>query len=230
MLTKKKSSTEKRIDLVGFKERTEYEIKYIRNYVVDISGAISEKGDALEEEMISDIDSNPDDENVLVELFNSEISKLKSYFYHSSIVLVYTLLESSLSHLSDEIKKCTNSKLTLHDLSDKNIIRKSIKYIELTCGIDLKKEKNLYDRICEYQQLRNQIVHQNSKIKGDTHEALVKNAKVLKIKFPTININSDTWDFHITDDVLIKELVDIVGKFLNVAIDEVNSQIFVVEL
>ncbi|QGW96256.1 hypothetical protein [Aeromonas veronii] len=139
MLTKKKSSTEKRIDLVGFKERTEYEIKYIRNYVVDISGAISEKGDALEEEMISDIDSNPDDENVLVELFNSEISKLKSYFYHSSIVLVYTLLESSLSHLSDEIKKCTNSKLTLHDLSDNNIIRKSIKYIELTCGIDFKK-------------------------------------------------------------------------------------------
>ncbi|WP_157161092.1 hypothetical protein [Aeromonas veronii] len=58
----------------------------------------------------------------------------------------------------------------------------------------------------------------------------MKNAKVLKIKFPTININSDTWDFHITDDVLIKEFVDIVGKFLNVAIDEVNSQIFVVEL
>jgi len=230
MLTKKKSSTEKRIDLVGFKERAEYEIKYIRNYVVDISGAISEKGDALEEEMISDIDSNPDDENVLVELFNSEISKLKSYFYHSSIVLVYTLLESSLSHLSDEIKKCTNSKLRLHDLSDNNIIRKSIKYIELTCDVDLKKEKNLYDRICEYQQLRNQIVHQNSKIKGDTHEALVRNAKVLKIKFPTININSDTWDFHITDDVLIKELVDIVGKFLNMAIDEVNSKIFVVEL
>lgn len=46
--------------------------------------------------MIADIDSRPDDEEILVDLFNKEISKLKSYFYYSSIVLVYTLLESSL--------------------------------------------------------------------------------------------------------------------------------------
>ena len=157
MLTKKNSFIEKSIDLVNFKERTEYELRYLRSYVVDISEAISEKGDALEENMIADIDSRPDDEEILVDLFNREISKLKSYFYHSSIVLVYTLLESSLSHLSEEIKSCTNSKLSLKDLSDNNLIRKSIRYIELTCNIDLKKEKQLYDRICEYQQLRNQI-------------------------------------------------------------------------
>lgn len=148
MLTKKKSPIEKQIDLVSFRERTEYELKYLRNYVVDISEAISEKGDVLEATMISDIDSRPDDEEMLVDLFHKEISKLKSYFYHSSIVLVYTLLESSLSHLSSEIKTSTNSKLRLQDLNDNNIIRKSIRCIELTCDIDLKKEKKLYDRIC----------------------------------------------------------------------------------
>ncbi|MFB2778032.1 hypothetical protein ACE017_02605 [Shewanella mangrovisoli] len=229
MLTKKKSPIEKKIDLVSFKERTEYELKYLRNYVIDISEAISEKGDVLEEAMISDIDSRPEDEEMLVDLFHKEIFKLKSYFYHSSIVLVYTLLESSLSHLSNEIKVSTNGKLSLQDLSDNNLIRKSIRYIELTCDIDLKKEKKLYDRICEYQQLRNQIVHQNSKVKGNTPEVLAKNAKALEVTFPGININTESWDFHITDNSLIKELVDVVDNFLGVAINEVNSQVFVVE-
>jgi len=229
MLTKKNSFTEKSIDLVNFKDRTEYELKYLRSYVVDISEAISEKGDALEENMISDIDSRPDDEEILVGLFNKEITKLKSYFYHSSIVLVYTLLESSLSHLSEEIKNCTNSKLSLKDLSDNNLIRKSIRYIELTCDIDLKKEKKLYDRICEFQQLRNQIVHSNSRVKGNNSSALAKNAKALKATFPGIEINSDSWDFHITDNLLIKELVEVVGNFLGIAISKVNDQTFVVE-
>ena len=229
MLTKKKSTTEKNINLAGFKERTEYELKYLRSYVVDISEAISDKGEALEANMIADIDSRPDDEEILVDLFNKEISKLKSYFYHSSIVLVYTLLESSLSHLSAEIKSCTNSKLILQDLSDNNLIRKSIRYIELTCGIDLKKEKKLYDRICNYQQLRNQIVHKNSRVKGNTPKELKKNAKALEVTFSGIEINYDSWDFHITDNSLIKELVDVVAEFLSIAINKVNSQVFVVE-
>lgn len=229
MLTKKKSSIEKAIDLAVFKERTEYELKYLRSYVVDISEAISEKGDALEENMIADIDSRPDDEEVLVDLFNKEISKLKSYFYHSSIVLVYTLLESSLSHLSTEIKNCTNSKFSLQDLSDNNLIRKSIRYIELTCDVDLKKEKKLYDRICEYQQLRNQIVHQNSRVKGNTQADLTKTAKALEATFSGIKINYESWDFHITDNSLIKELVEVVEQFLGLAISKVNSQVFVVE-
>ncbi|MFV7643123.1 hypothetical protein ACNPK3_21690 [Shewanella algae] len=189
----------------------------------------SEKGEILEETMRSDIDSRPEDEEVLVDLFHKEISKLKSYFYHSSIVLVYTLLESSLSHLCSEIKDCTNSKLSLKDLSDNNLIRKSIRYIELTCDIDLKNEKNLYDRICEYQQLRNQIVHQNSKVKGSTPEALVKSSKALEATFPGISINKESWDFHITDNSLIKELVDVVENFLGIAISKVKSQIFIVE-
>ena len=229
MLTKKNSFIEKSIDLVNFKERTEYELRYLRSYVVDISEAISGKGDALEENMIADIDSRPDDEEILVDLFNREISKLKSYFYHSSIVLVYTLLESSLSHLSEEIKSCTNSKLSLKDLSDNNLIRKSIRYIELTCNIDLKKEKQLYDRICEYQQLRNQIVHSNSRVKGNNPTAMEKNAKALEVTFSGIEINYDSWDFHITDNTLITELVEVVDKFLGIAISKVNSQTFVVE-
>ncbi|HAS6630803.1 hypothetical protein P3377_23910 [Vibrio parahaemolyticus] len=155
MLTKKSTLKEKKIDLHVFKERTEYELKYLRSYVVDISEAISEKGESLEQSMIADIDSSPDDEEILVDLFNKEISKLKSYFYHSSIVLVYTLLESTLSHLTTEIKNCTNSRLALQDLNDNNIIRKSIKFIDLICSVDLKNEKKLYDRICEFQQLRN---------------------------------------------------------------------------
>lgn len=229
MLTKKNSCIEKNIDLVKFKERTEYELKYLRNYVVDISEAISEKGDILEQNMAADIDSRPDEEDMLVDLFQKEITKIKSYFYHSSIVLVYTLLESSLSHLSAEIQKCTESKLNLQDLNDNNLIKKSIRYIELTCDIDLKKEKELYDRLCEYQQLRNQIVHQNSRVKGNTTESLTKNAKALKVTFSGIEINYESWDFHITDNLLITELLDIINEFLGIAINMVNSKIFVVE-
>ncbi|MEM6250858.1 hypothetical protein [Shewanella vaxholmensis] len=230
MFTKKNLSVEKNINLLNFKERTEYELQYLRSYIVDISEAISEKGVTLEEQMIADLDSRPNDEAVLVDLFEKEISKLKSYFHHSSIVLVYTLLESSLSHLSDEIRNFTNSKLLLQDLNDNNLIGKSIKYINLICDIDLKKEKRLYDRICEFQQLRNQIVHQNSRVKGNTPEALAKNAKALEVTFSGIKINYKSWDFHVTDNTLIKELVDVVDEFLCIAIKKVNSQIFIVEI
>ncbi|MFA0434578.1 hypothetical protein AB4514_22380, partial [Vibrio cyclitrophicus] len=229
VLTKKSTLKEKKIDLHAFKERTEYELKYLRSYVVDISEAISEKGESLEQSMIADIDSSPDDEEILVDLFNKEISKLKSYFYHSSIVLVYTLLESTLSHLTTEIKNCTNSKLALQDLNDNNIIRKSIKFIDLICSVDLKNEKKLYDRICEFQQLRNQIVHQNSRVKGQDEKSLKKNAIALKATFPMIEINEDSWDFHITESSLIEELVNVVDAFIAVAIEDIEKQVFIVQ-
>ena len=140
MLTKKKQPSEKYIDLQVFKDRVGYELKYLKSYVSDISESIHEKGEILEQKMGADIDSQPENEEVLVDLFKKEISKLKSYFYHSSIVLIYTLLESTLSHLSAEIRNSTSSKLLLEDLKDNNLIRKSLRYIHLTCDIDLKRE------------------------------------------------------------------------------------------
>jgi len=228
MLTKKKFQSEKFINLNPFKERTSYELKYLKSYVADISEAISEKGEVLEQKMGLDIDSNPEDEEVLVDLFHKEISKLKSYFFHSTIVLIYTLLESSLSHLSAEIKSSTGSKLILEDLKGTNLIGKPIRYIELTCDVDLKGEKKLYDRICEYQQLRNQIVHSNSRVKGNDPASLKKSAVALKATFSGILINEDTWSFHITDSTLIDELAEVVESFINVAISKIESKMFVV--
>lgn len=99
----------------------------------------------------------------------------------------------------------------------------------MTCDIDLKKEKILYDRICEYQQLRNQIVHQNSRVKGNTPDALIKAAKALEATFSGIQINYESWYFNVTNNSLIKELVEVVEKFLGLAISKVNSQVFIVE-
>jgi len=56
-----------------------------------------------------------------------------------------------------------------------------------------------------------------------------KNAKALEVTFSGIEINYDSWDFHITDNTLITELVEVVDKFLGIAISKVNSQTFVVE-
>lgn len=229
MLTKKKFPVEKKINLDVFKNRTEYELRYLKNYIVDIGEAISDKAAVLEGNIFSDLDSNPDDEEILLELFQKELFKLKSYFYHSSLVLVYTLLESSFSNLCSEINEFTNSRLIVKDLSDNNLIRKSLKYIELICDVDLKKEKKLYDRICEYQQLRNQIVHQNSKVKGNSIEALAKNAKILSISFSGIEINGNSWEFHILSNDLIIELVQIVEDFIYIAIEKIESQVFLLE-
>ena len=56
-----------------------------------------------------------------------------------------------------------------------------------------------------------------------------KNAIALKATFPIIEINEDSWDFHITESSLIEELVDVVDAFITVAIEDVEKQVFIVQ-
>ncbi|WP_373950673.1 hypothetical protein [Vibrio pomeroyi] len=139
------------------------------------------------------------------------------------------MLESTLSHLGAELKDFTNSKLSLDDLNDPNLFTKPIKFIDLVCGVDLKKETVTYERIKNFQKLRNQIVHQNSRIKGKTEKSLKDRADGLKNMFPGIEVNEDTWDFYITESTLIEELVGVVEAFIKLAISEIEKKVFVVQ-
>ncbi|HAS6630804.1 hypothetical protein P3377_23905 [Vibrio parahaemolyticus] len=56
-----------------------------------------------------------------------------------------------------------------------------------------------------------------------------KNAIALKATFPMIEINEDSWDFHITESSLIEELVDVVDAFIAVAIEDIEKQVFIVQ-
>lgn len=44
-----------------------------------------------------------------------------------------------------------------------------------------------------------------------------------------IEINEDSWDFHITESSLIEELVDVVDAFIAVAIEDIEKQVFIVQ-
>lgn len=237
MLTKQDNVEEVSIEFNYFKEKLSFEFKYLKSYIEHMNSSIADRVEQLESIVTADLDSNPDKEKVIMEVFFNEVAKIKSYFYNSSIVLIYTVYESTLNQICNEVANGANAKLSHEHLKDKNISKKFLTYLELIGGINYLEEKKLYDRIVNFQSLRNQIVHQNSKVKGDTDTAKKNNANKMNIMFNfgiedendyNIEINSKTWDFHIKNDVLVNEFLDLIETYLKSLINTLEKQVFIV--
>lgn len=229
MLTKK-DVQDKKVDLSILSEKVEYEFKYLNTYVVHMNESITERIGILEGLVQSDFDSIIDEESdqaaIITNFYDHEISKLQSYFYHSSIVLIYTVLESSLNQICLELRTQTSSKLSLKDLAGGDIIKKSISFIKLIADVDFTGKKKLLERVSEFQKLRNDIVHRNSLIKGASKKDRENAAKILKRQFRSLVVDEETWNFHMEDDQNITEFMEISKNFILFVINDINSKIF----
>ena len=112
----------------------------------------------------------------------------------------------------------------IKDLSGRNYIDKSRKYMEKVIGIDLSETDNLWRKITMYQYIRNRIVHNNSSIIVHKKQEIIKqpNYQVLASN-SNLKIDMKQGTFTIVNHKLNIEFCDIIGKYLIDVIKKLRS-------
>ncbi len=154
-----------KIDLEGFKALLDHELTYLGEYFEFNSQMLKKRECDLEKCLEKDIQDNQAIEVHLRDMYHLDFIIIPSYFYHSSVVTLYSLLENSLNSLCLIIQEETNFIVGLNDLTGSNIVEKARRFLAKTASIDFEELDNDWMRITDFQKLRNLIVHNNSQIK-----------------------------------------------------------------
>ena len=219
MLRNKNNIEVKRLDLEDCKAGFEFEIDYLRQYVNRLADPVSNLVDELEEEIASNLDSNPDTTKKIGEEYYAETLRLRGYFYNSLAVLTYTVYESSLQKLCQQLKSKTNSQLCYSQLRNNDTPERLLLYIKILTGINGKADNGTYSRLKQFQNLRNKITHQNSQIHASNSKELhieltnlskVFNRGVLDNEPPKLMMDFKNGYFSINSISLIIEFIDLV--------------------
>lgn len=223
MFIKKQKYIEKKLILNNLSAKIKYETKYLSQYLSFTKELTDKKNKQLEEQMYEDSQTDPESEHILQDLYIKEKDALLSYYHHSAIVLVYTIFESIMSDICNEVQNFTSSNFTHNCLSGNNIIANSKKYLQLTTDLQFSLIEGDWAKIGKYQKLRNIIVHQNSFFTGDEQKNRLKN------DFKSIVISNDEKRFHILEDNLVHDFIALVNQFVQKIISHLESVTFLVE-
>lgn len=212
------------IDLRDFKYEFEQELNYLREYFSFNFEKLNERKAKLDHCLKLDILESPTLEESLKNMYYHDYVKVPSYFYHSSIVSIYSLLETRLNGLCNKIQTDTELVIGLVDLSGANLIQKSRIFLSKFAEINFNIIDKEWIRITDFQKLRNLIVHQNSEIKA---VSLSESAHVKVIeKFKGINFSVAESKFYITDIDVLYEFLDVVEEFMSQMIKQISNRRF----
>ncbi|QDX97022.1 hypothetical protein EGD00_07865 [Pectobacterium carotovorum subsp. carotovorum] len=228
MFIKRKNLEDKKLNLDNLSKKFHHEIKYLSQYLSFTQQLSEQKNRELEEKMYLDTESHPENESIIQQLFENEIKSLLSYYNHSAIVLIYSVLESILSDICSEVKSITSSKFSLNDLSSRNLINKSKSYLEITSNLDPSLINDEWAEIGKFQKLRNMIVHQNSSFTGD-NESMGKQKKIIQCNFPTIEIAEEKRKFYILNNELATKFIALINNVISKIISHIESITYQIE-
>jgi len=228
MFTKRNDLIEKKIDLTNLRTKFDYEIKYLREYLTFTSDLTEKKSEQLADVLYEFTESDPDNEAIIQSLFEREKYSLLSYYHHSAIVLIYSVLETILADICDTICDEMHSKLSHNSLSGGNLISKSKEYLQITTSLEFTLIEGEWARIGQFQVLRNIIVHQHSSFVGSIKEIVNQKAKI-KNNFPSIKINDEHNRFYIIQDTLVNEFLTLVDQLISKVVNHVESMLFLIE-
>ena len=197
-----------------------HEIKYFNEYFSFNENMIIKRNVELEQLLKIDIQENERDENLYRNIYDFDSLKLSSYFYHSSLVSLYSLLEKNLNQICDQVKKDVGFNIGLEDFAGQNIIKTSKVYLAKLVKIDFDKIDKEWIEITNYQKIRNLIVHQNSQLKSieTNHE----NQKL--IRSFDIEIDNATHNFYIRNRIVIDKFLKIIEKFIFEILDQLSKK------
>lgn len=225
MYTKHENFEDKKLNTEHLSKKFLYEIKYLEEYLTFTQELTDKKNTQLSEKMYKDTELDPENENIIQEIFDNERKVLLSYYHHSSIVLIYSVLESILSDICNEVKKISFAKFSHEDLSGGNLIKKTKDYLEITSGLDFSQISGDWAEIGKFQNLRNVIVHQNSCFTGDESSIQKQQNRIIN-NFPSIEIAEATNRFYILDTTILIRFIQLVKNFTLKIFNHVQSQIY----
>ncbi|KPZ64176.1 hypothetical protein AN392_02689 [Pseudoalteromonas sp. P1-16-1b] len=228
MFTKKEDVSEVTFNLNLLTDRFTYEIKYLREYMNFSSQSVEERTESLGDQIYQDSIDNPEHEALLQEMFLEEQRAINSYLYHSSIVLVYTVLESTLAQICTEVKFKVKADFSYDGLSGGNIIKKAVEYLKITVGLPFSSIEHIWPRIGQFQNLRNEIVHQNGKFAGKNADTIRQNKNKMLNMFNSLELNESETQFYIMSEHLVCEFIDRTEALIQTIISDIESKTYVI--
>jgi hypothetical protein len=116
------------------------------------------------------------------QMIREENEELLDYFNKSSLIMLYSLLESEQKHLCQILKELKGTKISVSDFESRDYIGGSFKYLELVIDLDKAPFEPFATKLKDVQYVRNRVVHDHSEFSMADDEVLNKvlaNAKGL---------------------------------------------------
>jgi len=212
------------IDLSDFTYGFKYEIEYFSEYLKFNEGKVDEWKRQLNEKLEVDKKKAPGCEKGLEEIYRIDDLKLPSYFYHSTIVTLYSILESKLNEICRIIKQKTELVVDLKDMAGTNIIEKARKYLIFFAEVDFEIKQNDWKRITDFQKLRNIIIHHNFL----SEEVINEDKKISKAieLFNSIEYLESSNEFFVKDLSIPEEFLLLIKNFILELVKQINERKF----
>ncbi|WP_321415467.1 hypothetical protein [uncultured Desulfobacter sp.] len=209
------------IGLTISKHSIDIQIEYMERYNKELEAKfkkdLGNTGEYYSKEM-SKVENNPEDAEVYAELCFSDKEAIYEFIRnlrYSSLVNLFSFLESSLNNLCLTLRKEMKIVISPEDLRHQGVIRSQI-YLKKVCSVDFPSDGNDWKQIEKLNKVRNLIVHEQGIIKNKKENPgkktfnVVNNTDGLSIKNDRQVIVEDNYFPKIIRNV--KNLLDIVYK------------------
>lgn len=228
LLVKSMSNTEIIfVDLTKVRIKFKHDITYFNEYLQFNKLKLAERRNTLNAQLESDIGAFPVDIDALVQIYDDDFKRIPAYFFHSSIISLFAILEYSLHQICNEIILTTKTPIQLKDLSGTNIVIKSKTFLSNICNVEMSAFEKEWKKISQFQRVRNLIVHHNSHLElGNANSYKETNDYKILRDFEGVDINLDTGKFLITDDSMIEVFFCLIEAYVNILMDEVSKKRF----
>src|SRR5688500_10447258 len=113
------------VDISAIQLKFKHDMEYFKEYIEFNKQKLEERRKILDTKFELDEKEDPNAVNVLIQIYNDDYTRIPAYFYHSSIISLFSLLEYSLNQICNEIILTTKVPLQLKDLAGSNIVHKA---------------------------------------------------------------------------------------------------------
>jgi hypothetical protein len=217
----------------------DFTLDYVRQYIHETSKIIEREQQKISQKIDEYDKENPlenrevrwDEDGVRLEDYTGfdyvedEIMKYSEFtkiLNSSMFTSLYSFMEHSLNDISTSEGIIRKKTLMPKDLEGRDYIQKSRKYIEKVLEIELSDLDTYWQKITDYQKIRNLIIHNGSNFWRDKNKSIVEQQSYKMIT--TFNgIQTDNHgNFYIYDTVILLDFCNLIEEFLNKIIDKIE--------
>lgn len=213
-----------KIDLTGIKTRQRIEPSYFRDYIQFNFEKLKEQKATFAKLKGEELNESIEHRSIIDQIYFEDELHLSSYYYHSTIVSLYSWLESMLIEICDTIVKQTGFAFTINDLSNKNISGSARTFLSKLTDIEFECVEKQWHEVTIFQKLRNCIVHNNSQIDKDKVQPEI--VKIIR-KYGEINEQRTPSPFYLNNVDILNRLLNTAEYFIAYIVSQLDQMEFV---
>jgi hypothetical protein len=206
------------------------ELRYAKEYIVEHLGNITRLQKELDERIDETLkDSKEEDTHEIIDYYYEDINQLHTHypnlFFNSTLIWLYSFLESSLKETCEFVERRAKFKIQLNDFGKEGIHRFE-KYISKVLEIDTPELQRSWQRIKEFAKVRNLIVHNGASLVTDRSKKELKDQPSYQLikSIPYIKIDEQTKKFEITDAKYLFDFADLIASHLIPLIEVIEEK------